>query len=277
MYIFYSSSDGFHASTAAQANITLNGTSPSLFGESLLAEDINNDSYIDLVVGARMKNLSGGAGDRTGQIYIFYGSSDGMHSYTAAEANVTINGTAVGRDFGNTIISANIFNYGINDIIVGSIGGALGTYTGRVHILSLNLAPVLSSVPNQSWIEDTSITINLSQYISDVNSDNPNITWTSSADISVSVDESTNVMTLTPNTNWYGTEYIVFYANDTFNGLVASNNITLTVSNTADCGDAACDASETCTSCSADCGACAATPGSSSETIAQSGYTFAEI
>ena len=183
----------------------------------------------------------------------------------------------MGRDFGNTIISANIFNYGINDIIVGSIGGALGTYTGRVHILSLNLAPVLSSVPNQSWIEDTSITINLSQYISDVNSDNPNITWTSSADISVSVDESTNVMTLTPNTNWYGTEYIVFYANDTFNGLVASNNITLTVSNTADCGDATCDASETCTSCSADCGACAATPGPSSETIAQSGYTFAEI
>ena len=110
-----------------------------------------------------------------------------------------------------------------------------------------------------------------------MNSDNPNITFVGNSSISISIDEATNIVTLFPNSNWYGTEYIVFYANDTFNALVASNNITLTVSNTADCGDASCDASETCTSCSADCGACPALLGGETSSAVQSGYTFAEI
>ncbi|MDD4878184.1 MAG: PGF-pre-PGF domain-containing protein [Candidatus Nanoarchaeia archaeon] len=283
--VYYGSPAGFQNYNRRQANITINGTSTdgNHFGEFFTLADFNNDGYDDLLSTANQMNLSYGQHNQMGQAYIIYGNAGGFASTKAEDANISINGTGVKNYlYGYSTAAVNFNNYSHNGFAIAEIGASLsgGTAdnTGRVYVYSLNFPPILSSVPNQSWNEDTFITINLSQYISDVNNDNPNITWTTPADVSVSVDEATNVVTLTANADWYGTEYITFYANDTFNGLVASNNITLSVSNTADCGDGTCDASETCTSCSADCGACATTPlGSSGTGIVQSGHTFSLI
>ena len=76
-YIFYGAADcsGFNSITANEANVTFNGTSPGYLGAGVATGDINNDSIIDLVISAPSINLSGGALDNTGQVYIFYGSS----------------------------------------------------------------------------------------------------------------------------------------------------------------------------------------------------------
>lgn len=282
LVIFYGSQGGFYPYTRQQANITINGTASdgNHFGAIFLLDDFNNDSYKDILASAYQQNISYGSHDETGQTYIFYGNSNGFQSTTADNANVTLNGTLKKDYFGfslavaNSIYSHKMFAIGI---IGHNLSGMQQSYTGKTVLYALNFPPSLTTIPNQSWTEDISITINISQYISDVNNDNPNYTWTSPADISVSVDEATNVVTLAPNANWYGTEYIVFYANDTFNSLVASNNVTLAVSNTADCGDAACDSSETCVSCSADCGACAPVAGSAAPALLQSVHIFADI
>ena len=73
--------------------VAFNGTLGSGFGQKVLQKDMNSDGYTDLIVGAPYKNISGGATDYTGQVYIFYGNSQGLRSYASSQANVTYNGT----------------------------------------------------------------------------------------------------------------------------------------------------------------------------------------
>ena len=116
-YIFYGTANGFQSMTSADANITFNGTSPSYFAGRLALADLNYDGYKDLIVGAYGKNLSGGAVDWVGQVNIFYRSSGTFRSYTAAEANVTINGTSPGF-FGHNILVQDLNNDGYPDLII---------------------------------------------------------------------------------------------------------------------------------------------------------------
>ena len=84
------------SNTAVLNRAFINGTSPDYFGASLVAFDFNNDSYNDLAIGASGKTLTGGSKTYFGQIYVFFGGSSGILNYTAAEANITINGTSPG-------------------------------------------------------------------------------------------------------------------------------------------------------------------------------------
>ena len=99
--------------------------------------------------------------------------------------------------------------------------------------LGANAAPALSSlIGNQSWIEDTNVTLDLSSYFSDPDGDDLdftlNFSLTNASQITISISNSTNTANLTPAKDWYGVGYIVFIATDG-SLMNQSNNITLNV------------------------------------------------
>ena len=96
-----------------------------------------------------------------------------------------------------------------------------------------NTAPIYSTIPNQEWSEDTEHTINLTSYFSDVE-DNLTYSSTSLNNITVSIDNSTGIVTLVPDINWHGDRTIVFYGFDVLNQNVSSNSVTLTVNSGSD-------------------------------------------
>ncbi|MFC1455076.1 FG-GAP-like repeat-containing protein [Candidatus Undinarchaeota archaeon] len=122
VYIFYGSSSGIPSMLATDANVTLNGWDDGdYFGTSVAsAGDVNNDGYDDVIVGAPNADVVSGI-DTNGKAYIFYGSSSGIPSMSAADANVTLSGIITSGHLGNSVASAgDVNNDGYDDIIVGA-------------------------------------------------------------------------------------------------------------------------------------------------------------
>jgi len=95
-----------------------------------------------------------------------------------------------------------------------------------------NSVPVFSgTIGTEIWNEDTSNTdIDLSDYFSD--DDGDTITYGIEGAVNISASFVSGAMTLTPDTNWYGSETVNFTANDTIN-LTRSNEVLLVVVETA--------------------------------------------
>ena len=96
-----------------------------------------------------------------------------------------------------------------------------------------NPAPLLSGIPSQTWGEDLPKTLNLSSYASDPDNDELNYNSSSPAHISVELDENSGMVILTPQNNWFGSEYINFYVYDS-DGDVNSSEVLLTVTEEGD-------------------------------------------
>jgi hypothetical protein len=96
--------------------------------------------------------------------------------------------------------------------------------------------PVFSGpIPQQTWNEDENQTIDLSLYFSDP--DSTQLTYTtivSPAHITVIINSTTEIVTLVPDTDWNGVEYIKFRAEDTGSNTVDSNQFALVVLNASD-------------------------------------------
>src|SRR3989344_9354289 len=120
---------------------------------------------------------------------------------------------------------------------------AISTHTGNnglmyfdydnFNIYRLNSVPNLTLIPDQTWDEDTSLTINLTNYSSDLDGDNINWSYSALINIVVTIDNSTGIATLIPNTDWFGTESVVFTATDGIDS-IDSNSITLVVNDIAE-------------------------------------------
>jgi hypothetical protein len=95
----------------------------------------------------------------------------------------------------------------------------------------------------------------LDNYFDDADNESLNYTYTQPDNITISID-SNNSVSFIPETDFFGTRYIIFYANDSTN-TTQSNNITLHVYT---CGDGTCDTTESCSTCPSDCGSCAPPP-----------------
>ena len=117
-----------------------------------------------------------------------------------------------------------------------------------------NLPPSSSPIPDQAWLMDTnhSNAFDLDDYFSDPESDNLTYTYTPVQNITVVIDAN-NSVSFFPDPGFFGTRQIIFYANDSYNNLTSSNNVTLTVYK---CGDGVCDPGEDCSNCPQDCGPC---------------------
>jgi hypothetical protein len=98
---------------------TITGSNSSdLFGWNIsLAGDVNGDSYDDFLVGAP------GYDNNRGRAYVFFGYHDFTGELNAISANITINGGAMGDNFGWDVASAgDLNNDGFDDIIIGAPG-----------------------------------------------------------------------------------------------------------------------------------------------------------
>ena len=78
--------------------------------------------------------------------------------------------------------------------------------------------------------EDTSKTINLSNYFSDIDSQ---LTYVVTGNSKISVSIAGNIATLTPDSDWFGVETSVFYAFDEESN-IGSNNVSVVVNNVND-------------------------------------------
>jgi PKD repeat protein len=81
---------------------------------------------------------------------------------------------------------------------------------------AVNDAPVVSDIPDQTISEGgTFATINLDDYVSDVDNADSEMVWTYSGNVELSVDITNRVATITtPGVDWNGSEVITFRATD---------------------------------------------------------------
>jgi len=183
-----------------------------------------------------------------------------------------INGSWTANETKSFSGASSVGNWTINDIDNGTylwnalcmdlVGNAAwnGTnFTFTVSYVPVNILPNLTAnIPDQSWLRNTNNTdaFNLDDYFNDADNDTLNYTFTAVANITIVIGAN-NSVSFIPDTNFSGTRYVVFYANDSVN-VTPSNNITLHI---YFCGDGNCDSTESCSTCSIDCGSCPPTGG----------------
>ncbi len=135
-----------------------------------------------------------------------------------------VDGTTIGVSF-NWFINNNFAKNGItlensytnvNDLVrcdawVPGLGGTI--FVGSASVNIINRSPVVSNIPDVIMDEDTTTTINLNNYVTDL--DNDIITWSvSGTNNNFSVIINNGIATLTPALNWNGQINLTFTAND---------------------------------------------------------------
>jgi PGF-pre-PGF domain-containing protein len=93
-------------------------------------------------------------------------------------------------------------------------------------IVQVNRTPTIG-IPAQIWKQDTQQTLDLGQYFKDP--DNDVLTFSSTQTSNVEVMFSGSNAILTPHYGWYGTERVVFTAEDGKGGIVRSNPVELVI------------------------------------------------
>jgi hypothetical protein len=112
--------------------------------------------------------------------------------------------------------------------------GGTDSQTISINITPVNDAPLLSNNINETiWAEDTNTTINLTQFFTDIDNANLNFSYTSSDNTTLSIDNDTDIVTLIPDGNFSGINYVVFIADDGVN-TTNSNNVTLNITSVND-------------------------------------------
>jgi hypothetical protein len=87
----------------------------------------------------------------------------------------------------------------------------------EIQVLAgLNIAPVVTDIPDQTIEEGaTFATINLDDYVSDVDNTDTEMTWTHTGETDLNVSIVDRVATITtPDADWFGSELITFTATD---------------------------------------------------------------
>jgi hypothetical protein len=86
---------------------------------------------------------------------------------------------------------------------------------GLTITVTENTAPSFhTDIPNMTWLEDTvNSSLNLSDYFNDTENDTITFTYAGNINIAVSI-AATGVVTLTPTSNWNGSETITFTSSD---------------------------------------------------------------
>ena len=113
-------------------------------------------------------------------------------------------------------------------------------YDGYDYSGAITSNPVIDRSPsfsgpieNMTWLEDTvNSSINLSQHFYDIDGDDLNYTYVGASNITVSINNDTGIVSLTPHNNFYGNNSIIFYAWDGYGPNASSNNVTLEIINT---------------------------------------------
>ncbi|MFH1686332.1 MAG: Ig-like domain-containing protein [bacterium] len=95
--------------------------------------------------------------------------------------------------------------------------GLLNDSDGATFTVSaVNDAPVVTDIPDQSVAEGASfVSVNLDDYVSDIDNTDSEISWSYSGNVELTVDITARVATITiPDADWNGSELITFTATD---------------------------------------------------------------
>ncbi|TKJ17215.1 hypothetical protein CEE44_01635 [Candidatus Woesearchaeota archaeon B3_Woes] len=107
-----------------------------------------------------------------------------------------------------------------------------GTAKNSTQLTIVNTGPEFSAtISNISWSKNTDYTMDLDNYFSDIDSENLTYNYTSVTSITVTINQITNVVTLTPDNNFVGIKSIRFNATDGEYWTGYSNLVTLNVTN----------------------------------------------
>ncbi len=100
----------------------------------------------------------------------------------------------------------------------------------NVSNISANQAPTSTSIPSQAWLQNTSNNnaFDLDDYFSDPENDSLTYSYIGPANINVTINSTTHVVSFTQPENFTGIEYVVFSAYDG-ESTTYSNNATLVV------------------------------------------------
>jgi hypothetical protein len=109
-------------------------------------------------------------------------------------------------------------------------GGLSDSDGATFTVTTVNDTPVVSDIPNQEIAEGGSFnTINLNDYVNDVDNTDAQMKWSYSGNTQLTVSIVNRIATITtPNTDWNGSETITFRAIDP-GGLFSSDAATFTV------------------------------------------------
>lgn len=99
----------------------------------------------------------------------------------------------------------------------------------NVTVSVSNSAPNITVIPNQTFIEDTNVSLNLTSYFSDANGDALVYAIAKSPNISITASNSTNILTVVPNANVNGIYTFIVTAYDVINASASSNNVTVNI------------------------------------------------
>ena len=107
-------------------------------------------------------------------------------------------------------------------------GNNWSSWYNSSELTILNSAPDFSTISNQSWVMNSNLTLNLSEYFSDIDLDS--LTYFNSVvdNVGVDINQTSGVVILVPDVDWNGTGYVVFNGSDSEVN-VTSDNITLSV------------------------------------------------
>jgi subtilisin family serine protease len=193
-------------------NITLDTLSPT-FSQNLTSG--NTQRYNNIILNITL----------TDNYALGYARLESNHTGGLLNYTYALSGTnqALSQSFNiTTFLRSFSYRWNFND----SAGN--NNETSWHYVSIANTPPINLGLTNQSWLMNSNLTLNLSQYFSDIDGDEINYTNTSVANISILINQTTKIATLIPNTNFNGTKYIQFIANDSFN-VTLGNNITLEV------------------------------------------------
>ena len=110
------------------------------------------------------------------------------------------------------------------------LDGGMDDDSASFTVTPINDAPVVSDIPGETIVEgETFATINLDDYVNDVDNPDADITWTTSGEVDLTVNIVDRVATIIiPDADWNGTETITFTAED-LNGATDSDSATFTI------------------------------------------------
>ncbi len=111
-----------------------------------------------------------------------------------------------------------------------SDGTDTATQSFTVTVANTNDAPTTSTIPTQTWPEDTTLSnLDISQFFSDVDAGDTLTFSVQTAPVNVAANLVGNLVTFTPNANFTGLNSVKFRATDSTGAFVDSNLVSLNV------------------------------------------------
>ncbi len=156
-----------------------------------------------------------------------WGSSGGTNLSVSIDANNIATVTPLDEDWNGT----EILTFTATDP-----GGLSDSDTAHFTVTPVNDAPVMSGIEDQTIDEGSTFsTVDLSQFTTDVDNDDAELSWGYSGNTELTVDINENgVATITvPDADWFGSETITFTATDP-GELSGSDEMVFTVTNIND-------------------------------------------